>query len=146
MSNLFQELKRPKVIRVATAYIVVAWVLVQVATTLLSTFEAPIWISQAFVIVLVLGFPLALILSWAYDLSPERIVADPVDAQETAAAEVTVQANGVAVLSLENICAQEGYEYFVDGMHAVLITSLSKISTLNVFSRTSTRLYKDTAN
>ncbi|NKB32774.1 MAG: hypothetical protein GKR91_06715 [Pseudomonadales bacterium] len=144
MSTLFQELKRRKVFRVATAYVVVAWVLLQVATTLLSTFEAPLWISQAFVILLILGFPLALILSWAYDITPEGIVADTIDSQ-SAAAEISVQPNGVAVLPLENICAQEGYDYFVDGMHAVLITSLSKISALNVFSRTSTRLYKDSA-
>lgn len=145
MSNLFRELKRRKVFRAATAYVVVAWILVQVATLLLSTFQAPIWISQAFVILLVLGFPLALILSWAYDLTPEGIITDPVDTQQAVAPKISVQANGVAVLPLENICAQEGYDYFVDGMHAVLITSLSKISALNVFSRTSTRLYKDTS-
>ena len=69
MSSLFEELKRRKVFRVAAAYAIVAWILVEVAATVLPIFEAPDWTVQVFTVFVILGFPVALILSWAYDLT-----------------------------------------------------------------------------
>ena len=67
------ELKRRKVYRVAVAYAIVAWLLIQAASILFPTFEAPPWVMKVFVTAIILGFPVALILAWAFDLTPEGI-------------------------------------------------------------------------
>ncbi len=67
------ELKRRNVVRVAVAYAIVGWLLIEVSTTVLPLFEAPDWIAQVFAFFVILGFPLSLILSWAYELTPEGI-------------------------------------------------------------------------
>src|SRR5436853_3538134 len=75
MSNehLFAELKRRNVYRVAITYAVVAWLLVQAASILLPTFEAPGWVMKAFVVVLALGFALVVFISWAFEATPEGL-------------------------------------------------------------------------
>jgi TolB-like protein/Tfp pilus assembly protein PilF len=72
--NLFAELKRRNVYKVAVAYAVVAWLIIQAASILLPTFEAPEWVMKVIVLLLVLGFPAALIFSWAFEITPEGIV------------------------------------------------------------------------
>ncbi|MBW2494042.1 MAG: winged helix-turn-helix domain-containing protein [Deltaproteobacteria bacterium] len=67
------ELKRRNVFRVAVAYGIVAWLLVEIASVVLPTFDAPEWVMQAFTFLVILGFPLALIFAWAYELTPEGI-------------------------------------------------------------------------
>src|SRR5438034_3504903 len=69
----FTELKRRKLYRVAVAYAIVAWLLIQAASILFPTFEAPPWVMKVFVTAVILGFPVALILAWAFDLTPEGI-------------------------------------------------------------------------
>ena len=71
--NFFAELKRRNVYKVAVAYAVVTWLLVQAASILFPTFDAPPWVMKVLVVVIVLGFPLALILSWAFEITPEGI-------------------------------------------------------------------------
>ena len=73
MGNFFKELKRRKVFRVGAVYAVVAWLLIQVASTILPTFEAPDWVNQTITLLFILGFPLALILAWAYEVIPEGV-------------------------------------------------------------------------
>ena len=72
-SNFFAELKRRNVYKIAVAYMVVSWLLVQAASILFPTFEAPPWVMKVFVAVLVLGFPIALVFSWAFEITPEGI-------------------------------------------------------------------------
>src|ERR1051326_571836 len=71
--NFFAELKRRNVYKVAVAYAVIAWLLIQAASILFPTFEAPAWVMKVFVAVIVLGFPVALVFSWAFELTPEGI-------------------------------------------------------------------------
>src|SRR5207247_1618410 len=71
--NFFAELKRRNVYKVAVAYAVVAWLLIQAASILFPTFEAPPWVMKVFVAVLLLGFPIALVFSWAFEITPEGI-------------------------------------------------------------------------
>ncbi|PYK45042.1 MAG: adenylyl cyclase, partial [Verrucomicrobia bacterium] len=73
MKSFFVELKRRKVYRVAIAYAVAGWLLIQIATQVFPFFEIPNWAVRLVVIVLVLGFPVALILSWIFDLTPQGI-------------------------------------------------------------------------
>jgi TolB-like protein/Tfp pilus assembly protein PilF len=71
--NFFAELKRRNVYKVAIAYAIVAWLLLQAASILFPTFEAPPWTMKVFVAVIALGFPIALVLAWAFELTPEGI-------------------------------------------------------------------------
>ena len=73
MANLFTELKRRNVIRVGLAYIIAAWLLLQVADVVINNIEAPAWVFQAILLVVMLGFALALIFAWAYELTPEGL-------------------------------------------------------------------------
>ncbi len=71
--NFFAELKRRNVYKVAVAYAIVAWLLIQAASILFPTFEAPAWVMKVFVTAVLLGFPVALILAWAFELTPDGI-------------------------------------------------------------------------
>ena len=71
--SFFAELKRRNVFRVGLAYAIVAWLLIQVASILFPTFDAPPWVMRVFTIILILGFPVAIILAWAYELTPQGI-------------------------------------------------------------------------
>ena len=71
--NFFAELKRRNVYKVAVAYAVVAWLLIQAASIFLPAFDAPPWVMKIFIIVIIFGFPVALIFSWAFEITPEGI-------------------------------------------------------------------------
>ncbi len=71
--NFLGELKRRNVYKVAVAYAVVAWLLIQAASILFPTFDAPAWVMKVFVAAIIFGFPIALILAWAFELTPEGI-------------------------------------------------------------------------
>ncbi|MDH4054815.1 MAG: hypothetical protein OEW73_09560 [Gammaproteobacteria bacterium] len=73
MSNLFQELKRRNVFRVAIAYLVVAWLLLQVVDLVLDNISAPGWIMQVFMLAIAVGFPIAVIFAWAFEVTPEGV-------------------------------------------------------------------------
>ena len=70
--NFLEELKRRHVYRVAAAYAVVGWLLIQVATQVFPVFHLPDWIDQAVVLLILIGFPIALVLAWAFDATGER--------------------------------------------------------------------------
>src|SRR5712692_10021414 len=71
--KFFAELKRRHVYKVAIAYGVVAWLLMQVASQIFPFFEIPNWAVRLVVLLLIIGFPVALILAWAFELTPEGI-------------------------------------------------------------------------
>ena len=71
--NLFAELKRRNVYKVAVAYLVASWLLIQIATQVFPFFEVPNWAVRLVVLLLILGFPAALIFSWAFEITPEGI-------------------------------------------------------------------------
>src|SRR6266567_1297645 len=80
----FTELKRRNVYKVAVAYAIVAWLLIQAASILFPTFEAPAWVMKVFVTAVILGFPVALIFAWAFEITPEGIKrADEVSPEES---------------------------------------------------------------
>src|SRR4029450_3419383 len=69
----FGELKRRNVYKVAVAYAVVAWLLMQVASQIFPFFEIPNWVVRLVVLILLIGFPVALIIAWAFEATPEGI-------------------------------------------------------------------------
>src|SRR5262245_670511 len=73
LRNRFAELKRRNVYKVAIAYAVVAWLLMQIASQIFPFFEIPNWGVRLVVLLLIIGFPIALILAWAFELTPEGL-------------------------------------------------------------------------
>src|SRR5437870_4948257 len=73
LTNFFSELKRRNVYKVAVAYAVASWLLIQVATQVFPFFEIPNWAVRLVVLVLLAGFPVALVFSWAFEITPEGI-------------------------------------------------------------------------
>jgi TolB-like protein/lipoprotein NlpI len=73
IDNFFAELKRRNVYKVAITYAVVAWLLIQAASILLPTFEAPVWVMKAFVVLLAFGFVMSAMISWAFEATPEGL-------------------------------------------------------------------------
>ncbi len=73
LKNFFVELKRRNVYKVAVAYAVIAWLVIQAASIFLPAFNAPQWAMQIVILILVVGFPIALVFSWAFEITPEGI-------------------------------------------------------------------------
>ena len=73
IDNFFAELKRRNVYKVAVAYAVVSWLLLQAASIFLPAFDAPPWVMKIFIIVIIFAFPVALIFPWAFEIKPEGI-------------------------------------------------------------------------
>src|ERR1700730_10382734 len=70
MGNLFAELKRRHIYRVAAAYAVVAWVLLQLVNNVAPILDLPVWVARAFLLLLVIGFPVAILFAWMRELAP----------------------------------------------------------------------------
>src|SRR3977135_4752923 len=77
MSGFFEEVKRRKVYRVAAAYIIAAGFIIQIGSAVFPAWELPNWTFRLVVVLLLIGFPIALILAWAFDVTPEGIKATP---------------------------------------------------------------------
>ncbi|PYL45430.1 MAG: adenylyl cyclase, partial [Verrucomicrobia bacterium] len=77
MSGFFEELQRRKVYRVAAAYIVVAGFLIQIASAAFPAWELPNWSLRLVITMLLIGFPIALIFAWAFDVTPQGIQVTP---------------------------------------------------------------------
>ncbi|HEY3663912.1 MAG TPA: FlgO family outer membrane protein [Chthoniobacterales bacterium] len=145
LKQFFVELKRRKVYRVAVGYVVVAWVLVQVATQVFPFFEVPNWAVRLVILALCLGFPIAAILAWAYDITPAGIKRTedlPGDAMGTAHSPSIIPKKSIAVLPFENLSDDRENTFFADGVHDDILSSLARIADLKVISRTSVQQYR----
>src|SRR3954452_19034731 len=143
--KFFTELKRRKVYRVAAAYAVLAWLLIQIATQVFPFFEIPTWAVRLIVVALVLGFPVALLLSWAFDLTPGGVVrTEDIEATIVPAPVVRPEPpeKSIAVLPFENFSDDQQNTYFADGIQDDILSSLAKLADLKVISRTSVRQYR----
>jgi len=106
MASIYQELKRRKVFRVLAVYLVAAWLIVQVADVVLPALQMPEWTISFVTVLLIFGFPVALILAWAYEVTPEGIKLD-----------AEVRDLPVAASSSSQVT-----NYIILGMLAVLVT------------------------
>jgi TolB-like protein len=146
--NFFAELKRRKVYRVAAAYAVASWLLIQIATQIFPFFEIPSWAVRLVVLLLCLGFPIAVILAWIFDITPQGIrrtdeLAD--EGPNKSATEVQPPEKSIAVLPFENLSDDRENEYFAAGVHDDILSSLAKVADLKVISRTSVQQFKSGA-
>src|SRR5213593_4427818 len=99
--NFFAELKRRNVYKVAIAYAVVAWLLIQAASIFLPAFNAPQWAMQVVILIVVVGFPIALAFSWAFEITPEGIVRE----SEVAADESITRKTGRKIIAITVVLA-----------------------------------------
>ncbi len=150
MASFFTELKRRHVFKVAAAYVVTGWVVAQVAEFLLENFAAPEWTLQALIVVLFLGFPIAIILAWAFELTPDGVRRDGADEGETlpvvadshATLAIESPDQSIAVLPFADMSPDRDQEYFSDGLTEELLNLLAKVPGLHVASRTSAFSFK----
>jgi TolB-like protein/Tfp pilus assembly protein PilF len=141
------ELRRRKVFRVAIAYAVAGWLLIQIATQVFPFFEIPNWAVRLIILVLVIGFPIALILSWIFDLTPRGIrrtddEEKSVEPAPVASGQIDIPEKSVAVLPFENLGDDKENDYFAAGVHDDILSNLARIADLKVISRTSVQQFK----
>ena len=109
--SFFAELKRRNVYKVAVAYAVVAWLLMQIASQIFPFFEIPNWVVRLVILLLVIGFPIALLIAWAFEVTPEGI-------KRTEAADAAgQQSRGVAWIYVVLIAAALSVALFFVGRY-----------------------------
>lgn len=148
--GFYHELKRRKVIRVAIVYAVVAWVIVEIASVMFPGLLLPEWSVRLVIGLAILGFPIAMVLAWAIELTPDGVKKDSGTASEPqqlpAQTEVEEKPrtgfDSVAVLPFLNLSNDAENEYFSDGMSEELLNMLCKLPQLTVASRTSSFSFK----
>src|SRR5205809_1454417 len=170
MNGFFEEVKRRKVYRVAAAYIIAAGGIIQLASAAFPAWELPNWALRLVIVLLLVGFPIALILAWAFDVTAQGIKTTPTAAPRRqvrrnvimlATAGVVMSAavgffvlprasarevdKSIAVLPFQNLSDDPQNAYFADCIQDDVLTSLSKIGDLRVISRTSVMQYRDKA-
>jgi TolB-like protein/Tfp pilus assembly protein PilF len=165
MSGFFEELQRRKVYRVAIAYIVASWALAQGLAQVLPVFDISNSVIRAVIALLLIGFPVALVLAWVFDVTPQGIMVTPALGAHRRrnlilliAAGVIVSASAgffllpravrqrvdksVAVLPFQSLSSDPENAYFADGIQEEILTRLAKIADLKVISRASTQQYQ----
>jgi TolB-like protein/Tfp pilus assembly protein PilF len=167
--SILRELQQRKVIRVAGVYIVVAWLLVQIAATIAPILGLPDWFEKLVLALLGMGFPVALILAWAFELTPDGIRrgSSPSSSRVSAYLDYVILGGAVlvaayllsqpsmspeqdrrnldrsvAVLPFLNLDGDGATVAFAAGIHSDLCGQLSRISSLRTISRTSMRRYQ----
>lgn len=144
--TFFAELKRRRVYSVAIAYLVGGWALAQGIAQVLPVFDIPIWVVRLLVVLIVLGFPVALALSWFFDLTRYGIVRTP-DREPQARIEVVdpgiSEEKSIAVLPFKDLSAGPERDYLGEGIAEEILTALSKVDNLRVAARRSSFWFKD---
>ncbi|HET7778646.1 MAG TPA: hypothetical protein VFL07_08850, partial [Rudaea sp.] len=156
---LIEELKRRKVFKVAAAYLVVGWLLIQVASTVAPQLNLPEWAPRLVTFIIMIGFPIALVLAWMLDVTPEGVKLDkaPVGTKRIVAiaailaalavgwywktrpvpVSTAVDARSIAVLPFVNMSEDKSNEYFSDGISEEILNVLARMADLRVAARTS---------
>jgi adenylate cyclase len=141
--KFFAELKRRKVYAIAIGYLVGGWALAQGIAQVLPVFDVPNWLIRLLVVLIIVGFPVALTLSWFFDLTRYGIVRTPnLKDIDTALAPGSSE-NSIAVLPFADLSPNRDHDYFSDGIADEILTALSKIDNLRVAARRSSFWFKD---
>jgi adenylate cyclase len=157
--NFFAELRRRRVFRVIVMYLIVGWVVIEVAATMLPGLHLPEWSVTLVIALVVLGFPIAVFMGWVFDVGPHGIERTPPAAIAPAAAVPVAPAplaahvekapvkprderRSIAVLPFVNMSGDPENEYFSDGISEEILNLLTKLPQLKVSSRTSSFVFK----
>jgi adenylate cyclase len=161
LGHAFAELKRRRVFRVVVLYAIAGWVVIEVSSTVLPNLNLPDWSVTLVTVLVVLGFILAIMLAWAFDIGPGGIhrtagISEPQgDSQITRAEPMSstqgpsdessaeaVDLKSIAVLPFVNMSGDAENEYFSDGISEEILNLLVKLPKLRVASRTSSFAFK----
>src|SRR5216117_2893894 len=170
IDNFFSELKRRKVFKVGAAYLIVAWLAVQAASIGFPAFDAPPWALRIFILIALLGFPIAVVMAWVFDITREGVKLDsqtsgskglfgvaallivlalgwyfygqPSFRKGDMTTPAVADRNSIAVLPFTNISGKADEDYFSDGMTEELLNVLAKVPQLKVVARTSVFQFK----
>src|SRR5438309_4494491 len=139
-TRFFGELKRRNVYKVAIAYAVVAWLLIQIATQVFPFFEIPNWVVRLVVLLLVIGFPVALILAWAFEITPEGIKrAEDVDLSQSITRRTGRKLDFLIIGVLLLVIAVFAYQRFGPGQKVAVATPEKSIAVLPFENRSEDR-------
>jgi len=158
MANFLAELKRRHIYRIGAAYVLVAWVLLQVVNNVAPALNLPNWALSLVLVLLAVGFPIALIFAWAFDLKAAPASVDgqgssPAarlksahtrDALPAARSPQTARTSvvSIAVLPFANMSSEASQEFFSDGITEEVTAALVKVADLRVVARTSAFEFK----
>ena len=171
MKSFIQELQERKVVRTTIGYSVVAFIIMQLVEIIFPIFEFPNWTSKFIIILLFLGFPIVIVLSWIFDVENKKIKKSPqsnnvylltvivllatcllyigfdgflLSNKEKQNPINEIDVNSIAVLPFDNYSEDKKDDHFSDGFTELIIANLAKINDLTVISRTSVMQYKNT--
>ena len=156
LSDFFSELKRRRVIRVAVVYVIVGWGVVQFAETVFEPLQLPEWSVTLVILLVLLGFPISVVLAWAFDITDRGVERTRrVTARDGAATEAqtgspagadstALQPNSVAALPFMNLSGDPAQDYISDGVTEELINAMSRLRVLRVAARTSSFAFRHT--
>lgn len=136
--SFWKELQRRKVVRVAIAYVIVGWILIQIADVTIEPLHLPVWAGTLVIWLVGLGFPVAVVLAWVLDVTPQGILVTKAEDSEQP------DDATIAVLPFVNMSGDSENEYFSDGMSEELSNLLARLQYLRVCSRTSAFALKGT--
>jgi TolB-like protein/tetratricopeptide (TPR) repeat protein len=132
MMGLFREMRRRHVLRIAGIYVAAGWVFIEVLANVLPIFEAPVWIAKTFTLLLLMGFPIAIIFTWAFDITPDGIVrtGDLPETREVLPPAlpdylIALALIGVMLTSIFNLSPSESNQHSYGGANAVTDASLA---------------------
>ena len=130
---LSDELRRREVYPVIVGYAIVGWVLLQIGEVTFEPLGVPDWVMPALIVVVVAGFPVALVIAWMYDITPRGIRRDRIAAHPDA----TDTAPSIAVLPFLDLSPQQDQGYFCEGVAEEILNALTRIRDLRVAARSS---------
>jgi adenylate cyclase len=145
------ELKRRRVVRVVVLYAIAGWIVIEVASTVLPNLGLPDWTVKLVTILVVLGFVLAIMLAWAFDIGPggvhrttstDSAVSVEVKDKVLQSPAVVDERKSIAVLPFVNMSGDAENEYFSDGISEEILNLMVKLPQLRVASRTSSFMFK----
>lgn len=149
LSRFWQELRRRHVTKVFIWYAGVAMVLIGLASDVSGPFKLPDGTLRLVMILIIIGFPLAMIISWIFDISPEGIHRtrplenDPIDTEKTKFSIDDPSYDGsIAVLPFQDMSPEKDQEYFCEGISEEIINGLTSVEQLKVIARTSAFAFK----
>lgn len=149
LSRFWQELKRRKVIHVIVVYATSSFVIIELVNNVYETLNLPEWTPAFTLIVLSIGFPLAIIFSWIFDLTPQGFkktkpyeTSGPDENRKQVSVPSPVYNNSIAILPFEDMSPKKDQEYFCDGIAEEIINTLTKVERLKVIARTSAFAFK----
>ncbi len=162
--SLLEEIKRRKVFQVAVVYAVAAWLIIQIVGEVSEPLNLPGWLDTVIIVLLAAGFPIAVILAWALQITPGGVIRTQADldgsvndgvppdekdstspsASPVSAVSGTRPRKSIVVLPFDNLSPDPGDAYFSDGLTEEIITNLAYLRSLRVISRSTAMVLKDT--